>query len=124
MHFRRNRFFCDETSAVNVFLTLLLFPLAYHCNSGPSMYPGYATILSALTALAGVIGLILLVGRFVRTQPLTRRGAGALAAREILALDQRRRLHLVRCAGREVLLLTGGPQDVVVGWLPDSGAEP
>ncbi len=88
------------------------------------MYPGYATILSALTALAGVIGLILLVGRFVRTQPLAKNRAGDLAAREILALDQRRRLHLIRCGGRDVLLLTGGPQDLVVGWLPDTGAEP
>jgi flagellar protein FliO/FliZ len=42
----------------------------------------------------------------------------------VLALDSGRRLHLVRCEGRDVLLLTGGPQDVVVGWLPDREAAP
>ena len=42
--------------------------------------------------------------------------AAALAA--VLALDGRRRLHRVACNGREVLLLTGGGTDVVVGWLP------
>ena len=43
--------------------------------------------------------------------------ARRLAARESLPLDGRRRLHLVACDGREVLLLTGGTTDVVVGWL-------
>jgi flagellar protein FliO/FliZ len=33
-------------------------------------------------------------------------------------LDGRRRLVLVSCDGRTLLLLTGGPQDVVLGWLP------
>ena len=36
---------------------------------------------------------------------------------DVLALDARRRLHLVKCDQRRVLLLTGGAQDVVVGWL-------
>jgi flagellar protein FliO/FliZ len=42
---------------------------------------------------------------------------GALSAEAVLALDTRRRLHLVRCGGRRVLLLTGGEQDLVVGWI-------
>ncbi|MBX6373456.1 MAG: flagellar biosynthetic protein FliO, partial [Acetobacteraceae bacterium] len=54
-------------------------------------------------------------------------GAGAagprpgrrLALVEVLALDPRRRLVLVRCDGREALLLTGGGgQDALLGWLP------
>jgi hypothetical protein len=32
---------------------------------------------------------------------------------------------LVRCDGRGLLLLTGGAQDTVIGWLPDTpAAEP
>jgi hypothetical protein len=33
---------------------------------------------------------------------------------EALPLDARRRLLLVHCDGRELLLLVGGPQDLVV----------
>ncbi|MBK1661981.1 hypothetical protein CKO45_27700 [Paracraurococcus ruber] len=51
-----------------------------------------------------------------------RGGPGApgrrLAVAEALALDPRRRLLLVRCDDRELLLLTGGGQDAVIGWLP------
>ncbi len=42
-----------------------------------------------------------------------------LALEDQIALDTRRRLLLVRCAGRRVLLLTGGASDVVIGWLGD-----
>jgi flagellar protein FliO/FliZ len=42
-----------------------------------------------------------------------------LGIAEVIALDARRRLVLVRCDGREVLLLTGGGQDAVLGWLPE-----
>jgi len=53
-------------------------------------------------------------------------GGGALALEQVLSLDPRRRLCLVRCGARKVLLLVGGPQDCVVGWLDpeDSGAPP
>ncbi len=44
----------------------------------------------------------------------------ALAVLEALAIDPRRRLHLVRCDERTVLLLTGGAEDLVVGWLPEA----
>ena len=48
-----------------------------------------------------------------------RPGAGRRSQqRETLALDRTRRLHLVACDGRDLLLLTGGATDVVVGWLP------
>ena len=46
-----------------------------------------------------------------------RTGAGSLALEQVLALDARRRLCVVRCDQRRVLLLIGGAQDVVVGWL-------
>ena len=80
------------------------------------------SILSALAALAGITAFIILSGRMAR---LTRFGGqsrgivGRLAIIESLNLDPRRRLVLVRCDGRSVLLLTG-QQDHVVGWLPDA----
>lgn len=49
-------------------------------------------------------------------------GTGALTLEQVLALDPRRRLCLVRCGGRRVLLLVGGTQDCVVGWI--DGDEP
>ncbi len=88
------------------------------------MLPGLSSILTAAAALAAVLGLILLAARFVRGRGVTRAGSGRLEARDVLALDAGRRLHLVRCDGREVLLLTGGAQDVVVGWLSDARHAP
>ena len=85
------------------------------------MTPEIAQWLSAAAALAGVLGLVLLGGRLLRASgfaPAARAGT-RLALQESLALDPRRRLVLVRCDGREVLLLTGGAQDQVVGWLPE-----
>jgi flagellar protein FliO/FliZ len=66
----------------------------------------------------------LLAPRFLtqaRFAALLPNGGSRLVAVQSLALDQRRRLHLVTCDGRQVLLLTGGAQDVVVGWLPPHG---
>ena len=78
--------------------------------------------LTALAALAGVLGLVWILGRGVRAAGLARPGAGRrLQVRGALALDRTRRLHLVACDGRELLLLTGGGTDVVVAWLPGAG---
>ncbi len=76
-------------------------------------------IFLIVPALAVVLGLVVLAGRIARASGLAPRlGApGRVALVQGLALDARRRLHLVRCDGRHVLLLTGGAQDVVVGWL-------
>ena len=77
------------------------------------------SIAFALVALAVVIGLILMAQRAARwggLAPLATGTRGRLALVEAIALDPRRRLSLVRCDGRDVLLLTGGPQDIVVGW--------
>lgn len=75
--------------------------------------------LTALAALGAVVLLILLIGRVLPRLGLARRVGTArrVALLESTPLDARRRLHVVACDGREVLLLTGGPSDLVVGWL-------
>jgi flagellar protein FliO/FliZ len=91
------------------------------------MVPDIGMVLTAVAALAAVLGLIMLVGWMVRRGGwVPRPTAGrVLAAQETIALDARRRLHLVRCGDRHALLLTGGSQDVVVGWLDlPPGADP
>src|SRR5271163_2931621 len=82
----------------------------------------FATTLTALAALAVVLGLVWLASRAARWGGLAPRATGArrLAVQDAVALDARRRLTLVRCDDRSVLLLTGGAQDVVVGWLKQS----
>ena len=79
--------------------------------------------LIGLAALAAVLALVLLSGRAASTLLARRPQPGRrLALREALPLDPRRLLLLVACDGREALLLTGGPTDIVVGWLsPESG---
>lgn len=76
------------------------------------------TAITAAASLAGVVALILLAGRLARRAGLAPQGSGRLRLEETVALDARRRLVLVRCDGRALLLLTGGAQDQVVGWLP------
>jgi flagellar protein FliO/FliZ len=80
--------------------------------------------LTAAASLLAVIALVLLGGRLLRAggfAPAARAGT-RLSVQETLALDPRRRLVLVRCDGRDLLLLTGGAQDQVVGWLPEGRA--
>lgn len=85
-----------------------------------------STPLLAVAALAVVLGLIqalhLLARRgWFRAAGFEPAATARLAVTHSLALDARRRLLLIRCDGRELLLLTGAPGgDVVVGWL---GAE-
>jgi flagellar protein FliO/FliZ len=82
----------------------------------------FATTLTALAALAVVLGLVWLASRAARWGGLAPRQTGPrrLVVQDAIALDARRRLTLVRCDDRSVLLLTGGAQDVVVGWLKQS----
>ncbi len=73
-------------------------------------------------ALLGVLALIGLSARVLQLggwRPASKTGR-TLIVRETIALDPRRRLHLVQCADRQVILLTGGGQDLVVGWVPDA----
>ncbi len=75
--------------------------------------------LTAVGALGLVLGLVWLFARVVRAAGLARQpGTRRLQLREALALDRTRRLQLVTCDGRDLLVLTGGGADVVVGWLP------
>jgi flagellar protein FliO/FliZ len=79
-----------------------------------------ATTLTALAALAAVLGLVWLASRAARWGGLAQRQTGPrrLVVQDAIALDARRRLTLVRCDDHSVLLLTGGAQDLVVGWVP------
>lgn len=83
-----------------------------------------SSLLSMLTAggaLALVLVLIYVVQRGARWAGVAGRSgpsARLLALDETLVLDTRRRLVLVRCGERQCLLLTGGTQDVLLGWLP------
>lgn len=82
---------------------------------------GWSGLITAVLALAGVLCALVLALRGLRAAGLARSGGRRLAVEEAVALDGRRRLVLVRCDGRHLLLLTGGAQDAALGWLP---AEP
>lgn len=85
------------------------------------MSPG--SVIWALGALVAVLALVWMAQRIIKAAgpfAMRPRGeAGRMVFVQALPLDQRRRLHLIRCDGRHVLLLTGGGSDVVVGWLED-----
>jgi flagellar protein FliO/FliZ len=76
-------------------------------------------LLTSVAALGGIVGLILLIGRALRYTSLGKpRSSGQLlVVKDTIALDARRRLHLIQHGDRSVLLLTGGASDIVVGWL-------
>lgn len=75
-------------------------------------------LLSAVGALALVIGLIFLLrfgGRFVASRhPRNPNASLGLAGQ--LGLDGRRRLYLVQVGASQVLLLTGGASDIMLPW--------
>ena len=82
-----------------------------------------STIAIALSALAFVITLLAIAHRFAVRFKLPQILSGnsgsvsTLAIEQSLSLDPRRRLLLISCEGRQVLLLIGGPQDLLLGWL-------
>ncbi len=80
-------------------------------------------LLTMAGGLALALALVLVVAwlarafGFASAAGSVRIGAGRerrLALSETIALDTRRRLHLVRCDGRDILVLTGGGQDVML----------
>ncbi|WP_428391917.1 flagellar biosynthetic protein FliO [Lichenicoccus sp.] len=78
-------------------------------------------ILTVGAALGGVIGMILLArfgSGFAGRLTGRRRADGVLSLDASLSLDPKRRLCLVGVRGQQVLLLTGGSSDVLLGWLP------
>ncbi len=78
--------------------------------------------MQAGLALAAVVGLVLLAGAGARRAwPGTARQDGALRVRASLALDGRRRLHLVESPGGQVLVLTGGAGDQMLVLPPAGG---
>jgi len=87
-----------------------------------AMIDGLKTLLTSVAALAGIVGVILLIGRGLRHTSLGRQaGSGRLLiVKDSIALDARRRLHLIQHGDRCVLLLTGGASDIVVGWTDGS----
>jgi flagellar protein FliO/FliZ len=86
------------------------------------MSGGVGAIITAAGALLIVLVLLALGARLIRTGVWSGhpRTGKLLTIQETVALDTRRRLHLVQCGQRQVLLLTGGTQDVVVGWISGS----
>jgi flagellar protein FliO/FliZ len=83
------------------------------------MFVNAASILTAIAALAAVLALIWLAGRLARFGGMAQRPATgrSLAVQDVLALDPRHRLYLVKCEQHRVLLLVGGAENTVVGWL-------
>jgi len=79
-----------------------------------------SSLLSALAALVFVVCLIWLTGRGLRmTRSASLPFVGKrLAVIDSLALGPRKRLLLIHCDGKDLLLLTGGTQDILLGWLP------
>jgi flagellar protein FliO/FliZ len=88
------------------------------------MFVSTTSILTAAGALAAVLALIWLAGRLARFGGIAQRATGSrvLVVQDTLLLDQRRRLYLISCEQRRVLLLVGGAQDVVIGWLDGEGS--
>lgn len=88
------------------------------------MFVSTTSILTAAGALAAVLALIWLAGQLARFGGIAQRATGSrvLVVQDTLLLDQRRRLYLISCEQRRVLLLVGGAQDVVIGWLDGEGS--
>ena len=83
------------------------------------MLPDAARLSEAVLALGVVLLLILLAARGARLLPQVKaatQGNAAIRLRGTLALDPRRRLHLVEAGGRQALVLTGGGHDVLLAW--------
>jgi flagellar protein FliO/FliZ len=82
------------------------------------------TVQTILLVIGVLIGIIALIGAASKLFQFTgwraqSHSGRTLILQESIALDQRRRVHLVQCGQRQVVLLTGGGQDLVVGWMQD-----
>jgi flagellar biogenesis protein FliO len=75
-----------------------------------------AAMAEAAAALVAVLAMIVLAGRVARGRLGAAGGSPALRLRATLALDTRRRLHLVETDGGAVLVLTGGTGDQILPW--------
>lgn len=77
-------------------------------------------IATALGSLALVLAVVVaarpLAARLLQRGVLAPGRTSRLGCVQAMALDSRRRLLLLRCDGREFLVLAG-PRDVFLGWL-------
>jgi len=77
--------------------------------------------VTAAGALAVVLGLLWAAAGAARRGGFsmggTRGGEARLRVVEAVAVDARRRAVILRVDGREALVLTGGSQDLFLGWL-------
>ncbi len=73
-----------------------------------------ASLGIAAASLLLVIALAVGLGRALRLAGAARSGGGRLAVIEAVAVDPRRRLVLLRCDGREALVLTGPAGDLLL----------
>jgi flagellar protein FliO/FliZ len=82
-----------------------------------------ATLTAVSLAILAIPGVLWRMLRGMRPAMLAMRLRPArrlLAIEEMLPLDGKRRLVMVRCGERNLLLLIGGAQDRVVAWLDDT----
>ena len=77
-----------------------------------------SSLLTTAAALGAVLCAILLAAHLLRRTGLAGPSAQRLRLQETLALDRTRRLYLVACDGRELLVLAGPSGDASIGWLP------
>ena len=75
---------------------------------------GIVVLARVLQALRSGQGFVLRTRLLIRAQPI----ASRLAVEEACTVDAKRRLLLVRCGEQRVVLLTGGPSDLVVTVMP------
>lgn len=78
------------------------------------------SILTVVSSLAAIIAFIVLVTRLMRHRLMAVTGQTGRVLRlcETLPIDPKRRILLLECDGSRLLLLTGGSQDQVLGWIP------
>ena len=78
------------------------------------------SILTGVSSLAAIIAFIVLATRLMRHRLMTVavQPNRTLRLCETLPIDPKRRVHVLECEGSRVLLLTGGSQDQVLGWVP------
>ena len=97
-------------------------PVATGLGAGSFVAP----VITCIVAFAVVIGLIFLSRyglKFVEPYLLKGRQTRDLAVLESVAVDQRRRVSVIRYGQKKGLILTGGGNDVFMGWV-DEGQTP
>ena len=81
------------------------------------MNGGMGQWVTAAGALAVVLGLLWMMARLARRGGLATPGPRRVKVVEATPIDSRRRAVILRVDGREALIVTGGPQDSLIGWL-------